>query len=150
MPATATSQLIFFIASVVVASAVAGIFVTTTLNLSKNIREQADDEVIALNTKITVINDASAMPYNATAGTLKLYVKNIGKTTLDPNLTRVLVDGNISSSDNLTFRLLDNASAWSNEVVLEIAVGNITLSAGDHQVKVIPQHDKWVVFKFKI
>jgi archaellum component FlaG (FlaF/FlaG flagellin family) len=150
MPATATSQLIFFIAAVVVASAVAGVFVTTTLNLSHSIRDQTNDRMKELNTRIAVINDASAMPYNATAGTLVLYVSNIGKTVLDQNKTLVFLDGNLSTSDNMTFRLLDNASEWSNEVVLEVTVGNITLSAGDHQAKVIVQYGKSVTFAFKI
>jgi flagellar protein FlaG len=150
MPATATSQLIFFIAAVVVASAVAGVFVTTTLNLSHSIRDRTNDRMKEINTRITVINDASAMPYNATAGTLVIYVSNIGKTTLDQNKTLVLLDGNLSTSDNLTFRLLDNATEWSNEVVLEVTVGNITLSAGDHQAKVIVQYGKSAVFGFKI
>ena len=150
MPATATSQLIFFIAAVVVASAVAGIFVTTTLNLSRGIQDQTNERVKELNTRIAVINDASAMPYNATAGTLILYVKNIGKTALDQNQTRVLLDGNLSASDNLTFRLLDNATDWSNEAVVEVTVGNVTLSAGDHRAKVIVESGKWVEFAFKL
>jgi archaellum component FlaG (FlaF/FlaG flagellin family) len=150
MPATATSQLIFFIAAVVVASAVAGVFVTTTLNLSHSIRDQTYEREKEFNTRITVINDASAMPYNATAGTLIIYVKNIGTTTPFENLTRALVDGNLTTSGNLTFRLLDGATEWSREVVLEITVGNITLTAGDHQLKVIPEHGNGVTFKFKI
>jgi flagellar protein FlaG len=150
MPATATSQLIFFIAAVVVASAVAGIFVTTTLNISHSIQDRAVDEIAELQTRIQVINDASAMPYNATAGTLIVYVKNTGTTTPDGNRTRVLVDGNITTMANLTFRLLDGASEWSGHEVLEITVGNITLSSGDHQLKVIPEYGKPVTFKFKI
>jgi archaellum component FlaG (FlaF/FlaG flagellin family) len=150
MPATATSQLIFFIAAVVVASAVAGIFVTTTLNLSKNINSQVGDQIDAMNTRLTVINDASAMPYNATANTLVLLVKNIGRTTLAENQTRVLIDGNMSASDNLTFRLLDGATQWSSPAVLEITVGNITLASGDHRAKVIAENGKSVEFTFKI
>jgi len=150
MPATATSQLIFFIAAVVVASAVAGVFVTTTLNLSHSIRDQTNERIIELNTRIEVINDASAMPYNATAGTLIIYVKNIGTTTPAGNLTRALLDGNLTASGNLTFRLLDGATEWSREVVLEMTMGNITLASGDHQVKVIPEYGKPETFKFKI
>ena len=150
MPATATSQLIFFIAAVVVASAVAGVFMTTTLLLSNNIRDQVDDKINEINTRVAVINDPSAMPYNSTAKTLVLYVKNIGKTALNEKQTRVLIDGNISTSDNLTFRLLDGATEWSNPAVLEITVGNITLATGDHRAKVIVQNGKWVEFAFKI
>jgi archaellum component FlaG (FlaF/FlaG flagellin family) len=124
--------------------------VTTTLNLSHSIQRQVDDQVNGLNTRIAVMNDPSAMPYNATASTLIIYVQNIGTTVPAENMTRVLIDGNVSSSDNLTFRLLDGATQWSNEVVLEITVGNITLAAGDHQAKVIVQYGKSAVFPFKI
>jgi archaellum component FlaG (FlaF/FlaG flagellin family) len=108
------------------------------------------DEIDSMNTHITVINDASAMPYNATANTLLLYVKNIGKTPLNETGTRVLIDGNVSSSDNLTFRLLDGATEWSKPAVLEITIGNITLASGDHRAKVIVENGKWVEFAFKI
>ena len=73
-----------------------------------------------------------------------------GTTAPDGNKTRVLVDGNITTMANLTFRLLDGASEWSNGVVLEITVGNLTLASGDHQLKVIPEFGKPVTFKFKI
>jgi flagellar protein FlaG len=150
MPGTSASHLIFFIAAMVVASAVAGIFVTTTLNFSKDIRRQAEARSNDLNTQVTIINDASAMPYNSTAQTLILYVKNIGSTSISPNSTRVLMDGWWNASWNLTTKLLDNASAWTNEAVLEVTIGNITLSSGDHRAKLSVAGKEFVEFKFKI
>lgn len=150
MPTTATSQLIFFIAAIVVSSAVAGVFVGTVIKLSGDIKHKANDIDQTINTQIAIINDPSAMPYNSSANTTIIYVKNIGSTSLDPNATRVLIDGNYSASDNLTYRLLDNASAWTNEVTLEITIGNLTLSSGDHQAKVVVQYGRSAVLKFKI
>ena len=150
MPGTSASHLIFFIAAIVVASAVAGIFVTTTINFAKDIGAGAKARSNDLNTQITIINDASAMPYNSTAQTLILYVKNIGSTSISPNSTRVLMDGWWNSTWNLTTRLLDNATAWGNEAVLEVTIGNITLSSGDHRVKVSVAGKEYVEFEFKI
>ena len=150
MPATAASQLIFFIAAMVVATAVAGMFVTTTINISKDIRRAADAQSKAFNTQVTVINDASAMPYNSTCSTLVLYIKNTGSTTIDEKQTSVLINGTYFTRDNMTFTLLDGATEWKDEVVLQVTMSNVTLAPGDYTLKVIVQGGKFTTFSFKI
>ncbi|MBM4248176.1 MAG: flagellar protein G [Euryarchaeota archaeon] len=150
MPGTSASHMIFFIASMIVATAVAGIFVTTVINLAGDIREAADDEAKQFNTQVTIINDPSAMPYNDTCSTLVLYVKNIGSNILGSNTVTILINGTYFTRDNMTFRLLDGATEWGKEVVLEITLTNITLATGDHSLKLIVQGKESVVFKFKI
>src|SRR5512137_2660613 len=140
MPGTSASHAIFFIASLIVATAVAGVFMGTTVKFANDLKTKGNAYSNEMNTEITIINDPSAMPYNSTNATLILYVKNIGTTSLYVNATRVLIDGNYSCSDNLTFRLLDGATSWSSEVTLEITVGNCTLISGDHKAKVIVEH----------
>jgi len=150
MPGTSASHAIFFIASLIVATAVAGVFMGTTMRFSNDLKTKGNAYSNQMNTEVTIINDPSAMPYNSTNQTLILYVKNIGSTSLYPNVTRVLIDGNYSMSNNLTFKLLDGASAWSNEVTLEITVGNCTLTSGDHKAKVIVEHGRYATLAFKI
>lgn len=150
MPGTSASQMIFFIAAMIVATAVAGVFVTTTINLSKDIRDSADRERNQFNTQVTIINDPSAMPYNATCSTLILYVKNIGSTVLGNNTITLLINGTYFTRDNMTFRLLDGATDWKKETVLEITLTNVTLAAGDHTLKLVVQGKESISFSFKI
>ena len=149
MPGTSASQMIFFIAAMIVATAVAGVFITVTINLAKDIRKTADDTGGGFNTQITVINDPSAMPYNATASTLVVYVKNIGSAVIDVNSTVILVNGTYFTKSNMTFSLLDGAKEWKREVVLQITLSNCTLAAGDHSLKIIVQGTESVTFSFK-
>jgi len=142
--------MIFFIASMIVASAVAGVFMGTSIKFSNDLKTKGNALSNDINTEVTIVNDPSAMPYNSTDLTLKVYVKNVGTTTLAHCLTRVLIDGNYSSSANLTFRLMDGATAWGNEVTLEIIVGNCTLTSGDHRLKVIVEHGKSSTLQFKM
>ncbi|MEM2869449.1 MAG: flagellar protein G [Thermoplasmata archaeon] len=150
MPGTSASHIIFFIAAVIVASSVASIFATTAIRMSGDIKEQADVRVNELNTRVVIINDPAAMPYNSSTGTLVLYVKNVGKTVLAENSTKVFIDGNYTRSENLTFSLLDGAASWSRETVLEIVIHNITLSPGDHRAKVVVSYGKSATLQFRI
>jgi flagellar protein FlaG len=150
MPGTSASQMIFFIAAMIVATAVAGVFVTTTINLSRDIRNTADDTGTQFNTQIAIINDPSAMPYNDTCSTLVLYVKNIGSTVIGTNSVTILLNGTYFTRDNMTFQLKDGATGWAKEVVLEITMTNVTLAAGDHTLKIIVQGKESVSFAFKI
>ena len=150
MPATSASQLIFFIAAMVVATAVAGIFITASINLAKDMRSAAQQQDDEFNTQFTVINDPSSMPYNATCSTLVLYIMNTGSTVIDEKSTLVLINGTAYTRDNMTFTLLNGAAEWKNEVVLQITITNVTLASGDYNLKVIVHGAKSTTFKFNI
>jgi archaeal flagellar protein FlaG len=150
MPGTAASQMIFFIAAMMVATAVAGVFITTTINLAKDMKKGGDDIKNQFNTQITVINDPSAMPYNSTCSTLVLYIKNIGSADISQDTVMVALNGSYFTKANMTFQLLDGASAWKNEVVLAVTIYNVTLASGDHSLMVRVQGIEFTTFKFKI
>jgi archaeal flagellar protein FlaG len=150
MPGTSASQMIFFIAAMIVATAVAGVFITTTINLAKDIRGGAKQQQDQFNTQITIISDPSAMPYNATCSTLVLLVKNIGSTVIDTGTVTVQINGTYFTKNNMTFQLLDGATEWKNEVVLEVTIYNITLASGDHSLKLNVVGKEFTTFKFKI
>lgn len=150
MAGTAASQMIFFIAAMIVATAVAGVFVTTVINLSKEIRDEADKQKDQFNIRATIINDASAMPYNATCSTLIIYVKNTGSRGLDQNTITILLNGTYLTKDNMTFAFKDGATSWEPRVVLEITLTNVTISTGDHTLKMWVYTKALDPFKFKI
>jgi len=155
MPGTSASQMIFFIAAMIVATSVAGIFITTTVNLAKDLMKEAERQREEFNTHVTIINDESSMPYNSTCSTLVLYTMNTGSTVLNEQGTKILINGTYYTKDNMTFTLLDGATEWKNEVVLQITITNITLASGDYSLKVWVQGAKFAflksaAFSFKI
>jgi flagellar protein FlaG len=150
MASTAASELIFFIASMIVAATVAGALMGTVFNVTNSLNGKGNSIKAELDTQISIINDVAAMPYNATAQTLVLYVKNTGASLLDCNYTRVMTDGNLTDSNNATFRLLDGASDWNAETVLEITIHNITFASGDHRAKVMVEYGKTATIQFHI
>jgi len=150
MAGSAASQMIFFIAAMIVATAVAGVFITVTINLAGDIKREALIEGEQFNTQIAVINDASKMPYNDTCSTLVVYVKNIGSADIDHTTVTIILNGTYFTKNNMTFQLLDGASGWKTGVVLEITLGNVTLASGDHSMVVWVGTRERVEFAFRI
>jgi len=150
MPGTSASQMIFFIAAMIVATAVAGVFVTTTIHLAGDIRDEANRQRDEFNIQVKIINDESAMPYNATCSTLIIYVKNTGSIGLDYNTVAMILNGTYFTKNNMTFQFKDGATDWNPGVVLEVTLFNVTLASGDHSLKLIVGAKKFPSFPFKI
>jgi len=137
MPGTAASQLIFFIAALVVSSVAVGIIFQATDNLRQGFQSKGNSLVDQLNKDIDVINDPGAVPYNATNDTLTLYVMNTGSVNLDGTNTSVTVLINGTAFTNMTVYGA-GAGAWPPGTVLSIDVHNVTLPTGqDYSVLVI-------------
>lgn len=125
---TTSTQLIFFIAATVVATATAGILSGVVVDLSSkaSIRGHAfGDE---LQSEVKIINDPAVVPNNPVV----FYVKNTGATTLDYGNMTVIVDGQIVST---TQALLNSEQTFRYGAVAQVTY-TATLAAGDHYVKV--------------
>ena len=134
MPATGATHLIFFIAAMVIASALVGGFYVVIDNLNDGMVARSDAEQKSIRSRVEIINDLVAMPYNNTSKQLIVYVKNTGVQRLDPNQTVVFIDG---LHHNSTWRLLGGAGNWTEGVTLELTVRDCYFSAySDHTVKV--------------
>ena len=86
MPATSATHMIFFIAAVIIAIGVVSAIVLVTDGLKDALESRASTEQSAIRSRVEVVNDLVAMPYNNTSKTLDVYVKNIGTTRLDPQI----------------------------------------------------------------
>lgn len=139
---TTSTQLIFFIAATVVATATAGILSGIVVDLSSKaaIRGQAfGDE---LQSDVQIINDPAAVPNNP----VKFYVKNTGITTLDCEGMDVLVDGVFVTTTNA---LLLGATEFNIGDVCE-ATYVAALANGDHSVQVVMENGITDTLKFRI
>ncbi|HVM45359.1 MAG TPA: hypothetical protein VM582_05435 [Candidatus Thermoplasmatota archaeon] len=140
---TTSTQLIFFIAATVVATATAGIFtgVVTDLTGKASIRAKSFGDELA--SEVEIINDPSAV---VTSPETLFYVKNTGATTLDHTRVTVLVDGAIVSTTN---ELMDGETTFRPGAVLKITYA-ATLPAGDHRVAVVMDNGVRDEMRFRI
>ena len=72
------SHVVIFIASIIAASAVSGVFVAITYNLSGSLTDRSNRVQEQLDTEFAIINDNEQIPTNN--GRYLFYLKNIGET----------------------------------------------------------------------
>jgi flagellar protein FlaG len=149
MASVSVSHLIIFIASIVVAASVVGVFTDSVNQLSNAIDEQGVDVSNDVRTDIEIISDSgSSNVYNASGNdNITIYVKNTGSSTLDhrPRGFDLFVDGVYET--NVESTLMNGADSWGPQDVVELEIDH-ELSAGDHRVKVIVNGDE-EVFEFR-
>jgi flagellar protein FlaG len=127
------THVIFFIASVIIASAVSGVFIAVINDVSTSLSERGDRVEEQLDTEFKVINDPDNIP---TSGNFyQFYLKNIGRDELaTSNVTfHVFVDGEIVVTANYTFS--DTSIQAEDITTMSIDQGDI--SAGDHTLRVV-------------
>lgn len=138
-----STQLIFFIAAMVVASTVVAVGTKMVYDLSAGINNRSEEMKDQMSTDIEIINDPTMVPNDP----LLIYVKNVGRTTLNHELVTVSVDGVPVS--NYTLSLTGNRTAfWEPTSVLTISVP-VHLAAGDHTVTVTTENGVSDQFSFR-
>ncbi len=127
MAGSSTSELIFFIASLIVATGLAAAVGTTTLSITKSMHDNGMILSEQYKSSITVIND----PVNTFNN---IYVKNTGKTVLYPDLVNVFIDGTFTNVNNST---IEEGTYWTRGGVLNITA---PLPDGTHTVRVVVEN----------
>lgn len=143
---TSATQIVFFIAAIVVSVGIVGAFNTSISKINGNVQARGETLSDELTTDIRIINDAGEMPNNP----LVLYVLNTGTHSLAPSETIVLLDGQAHTS--LAFDVLDSADdeIWRQGQVLEVTLTGSNLASGDHRAKVIVGHGVADTLRFNI
>jgi flagellar protein FlaG len=146
MASVSVSHLILFIASMIIAAGVAGVFTTSVEDLSNAIDERGVQVSDNVRTSIDIISDSgSDNIYDDATNTTTIYVKNTGSQRLNP-LPRqidILVNGEFRTSGDLNITVLSdgNPDTWDTNEVIEIQIdGN--LDVGDHRVLIIVNGDE--------
>ena len=127
------SHVIFFIAALIVAGSVSGVFVAITLDISSSINERGERFQEQLDTDFKIINDPDNIPTGS--GNYLFYIKNIGGCTLitSTDVFQVFVDGEYIATSHISF---DNSSITPTETtVMNIDTGQI--SNGDHTMLLV-------------
>jgi flagellar protein FlaG len=139
--------LILFIASIVIAAGVAGVLIDTVSGISNAVDDRGGDVSESIKTDVEIISDPEAGVYDGANSTVTLYVKNTGIRTLpaDAATVDVFVDGRYQT--NTTVAVVE-ASEWTPNAVVELTISEVSLSAGDHRVKLVVDRDE-EVFEFR-
>ena len=127
------THVVFFIAAVIVAGAVSGVFITVINNVTSSFSERGDRVQDQLDIEFKIINDPDNIP---TSGSYYLfYLKNIGaKEIITTNETfNIFIDGELIVKENYYF---SNNSVQKEEVTT-IYVSNSVISSGDHTLRIV-------------
>lgn len=149
MASVSVSHLILFIASMIIAAGVAGVFTTSVDDLAQAIDDQGIQVSDNVRTDVKIISDTgSDNIYESDNSHISLYVKNVGTKNLNAESRQldVLVNGEFVSNDDIEIEVLDGADehAWRTSEVIEMTIER-TLDPGDHRVMIIVNGDEEVI-----
>ncbi|WP_436906971.1 CARDB domain-containing protein [Halosimplex marinum] len=152
MASVSVSHMILFIASMLVAASVAGVFTDTVGQLSNAIDDQGLQVSQDVRTDVEIISDSgSSNVYDDTTNNITLHVKNTGSETLpaDPSAVNVFVNGRFETDVGVS--LYGEGPNWGPGSVLKLEIdrSDDTLPVNeDHRVKVVVNGDE-EVFEFR-
>jgi len=143
------SHLILFIASMMIAASVAGVFTDSIGQLSGAISEQGFDVSSDVRTDVEIISDSgSSAVYQD--GNITLYVKNTGTEQLavDPGQMDVFVNGQFATAYEVT--RADGSGPWQPGTVVRVEIDPPQSESltGDVRVQLTVNGDE-EVFKFR-
>ena len=127
------SHVVFFIAAVIIASAVSGVLVAVINNVSSSLSERGDRVQEQLDTEFMIINDPDNIPSDAID--YKFYLKNIGSSKIPTTNTtfQAFIDGDIITITNYNF----SDSSIQADSVTTLYILKTEISAGDHTLRIV-------------
>ncbi len=141
---TTAITLMFFIVATSIAAGSAAIMGNTIMAFSQGVSHRSAQVGSMLQTDVTIINDPNRVAVNPTI----LYVKNVGPRMLEPTSLTVLIDGRYV---NYTAVIQNGAPRWAtgDVVRLTISTSEMTITPGDHTVRITTDVATTSVFQFR-
>lgn len=149
MASVPVSHLILFIASIIIASSVAGVGITSVSEVSQSITDQSLDVSKSIETDVEIISDAGSPVYNTSGNeNVTVLVKNTGTRTIPAAdwSFDILLDGEYQTAVSVT---VVDGTTWRENNVVEVEIDAGALSTGDHRLKLIVHGDE-EVFEFRV
>lgn len=145
MASTPVSEIIFFIAALVISSMIAGVMITSIQETSIVFDQRSKSLAENIRDDITIIND----PDNVANNPLIIYVKNTGDSSLaaDKKVFDVLLNGTYNT--NFSVASLDGDNELLPSDVAKLTI-NTTLPSGSHTIRVYVGGGEWDEMKFRI
>jgi archaeal flagellar protein FlaG len=126
------THVIFFVAAVIVAGMVSGVFIAITMNVTTSLSHRGERIIQQLDTDFEIINDPNIIPM---AGAYYIfYLKNIGgaRLTTTNQTFQVFIDGELIGASQYYFE----QTSIPVEEVTNLYV-NQTLASGDHLLRLV-------------
>jgi flagellar protein FlaG len=149
MAGASVSEMILFIAALVIAASVAGTLTAQVDRVSDSISARSLDVSNEIRADVTIISDSGAQVYDRNGnGNVTLYLRNTGSSDLpdDPQTFDVLFDG--AYQEDVYVSVVKGGPGWSRGGVVNVTFSVGSLSAGDHRVKIIVREDE-ETFEFR-
>lgn len=147
MSGESITHLIFFIGAVVIAVGVIGVVTTNVQSITASYGMSSKTLADQLKTDITIINDPAIIPYSL--GSYSFFVKNTGKSTLDPTTVNMFIDGNYTNTTG-KWTVMEGGSLWYPTYVLRLNYTGSFSPLVDHTVRVVAGNGVFDTMPFKI
>lgn len=144
MADTTVTHTIFFIAAVMVAASLAGVFISLSQDMAVELNERREWMEERSNSDFLIMNDPALMPYSD--GNLTIYLKNLSSRIMPTNLD-VFIDGALVTS--YTVQDGQGSAGWSPSEVIALKI-RAPMSAGDHHLKVALSNGVFEELRFRI
>ena len=148
MASVSVSHAIMFIASLVVAAAIAGVLVTGVSEIGDSIDQRSTDTSEDIRTDVQIISDPGSGAIHSDDN-VTLLVKNTGSTALqvDRGQVDVLVNGQFEPITEIERADGSDETAWASGDVVRIVVDDesVNVDSADNRVKVIVNSDEEVL-----
>jgi flagellar protein FlaG len=127
------THVVFFIASVIIASAVSGVFIAVTTNIINSYSERGNRVQEQLDTDFEIINDPDNIP--SSGGFYQFYLKNIGGSELATSneSINIFIDGEIIITANYNFA----DTSIHKEEVTTLNIVSSDILQGDHTLRIV-------------
>ena len=133
MGSSGTTELLFFIGAVVVATTIVAVLASGIQSISTGVRERSDSISDNLKSDIAIVNDPTEVPDDP----VLIYIKNTGVAVLNENYTNIVLDGEIKVGFDIIFLATPSYvddSAWGPGEIIQIEI-DADLDAGLHTVQ---------------
>lgn len=120
MAGSAISEMIFFIAAIMISSAVAVTLIGVIDDYSEDLGEEASVLRWEMRSQMKVINDPMYIPYDTSNGNLTFYVKNTGTGDLSIDELVVSANGTTGSTSTMWTRTLNGDEDWKPGSTIEV------------------------------
>ncbi|ESP89525.1 flagellin [Candidatus Halobonum tyrrellensis] len=149
MAGASISEMILFIAALVVAASVAGTLTSEVAHVGDAISARSLDVADQVRSDVEVVSDPAVGVYNTSGdGNVTVYVRNTGSSTLPTGAdgVDVLLDGRYRTDVRLT--VVDGGDTWARGSVVRLDVPAPGLASGDHRLMLVVNEDE-EVFRFR-
>ncbi len=122
MGSLATSELIFFIATLVISASVVGVLGGQTFHITQSMDQSTKSVSSTIDTSFSIINDPSNIPYS---NGYVFYIKNTGSSSFyfTNNTISTVINGTLLSGSEISY-----STPGGNGMLIPGQVGNITVS----------------------